>query len=116
MIAPVGIACIYCNHKQREAHTVTNLFASLCAQLASQQLMVSSDLYDLYAKCTGFNKRPALTDLERVLDTESQRFTSVYMFVDALDECTNDDGTQSIFTEAIYKLPATVWIMVTFRP
>jgi hypothetical protein len=112
----VGIACIYCNYKEREAHTVVNLLASLCAQLASQHEEVSSELYDLYDSRIRVRERPTQIDVERLLDIESRRFSNVYIFVDALDGCADDGGTRTTFMKAIHDLPATVRVMITCRP
>jgi hypothetical protein len=112
----VGVACVYCNYKERAAHTVVNLLASLCAQLASQHEEVSTDLYDLYDTRIRIRERPTQIDIERLLDIESRRFSSVYIFVDALDECTDDAGTRTTFMNALHDLPATVRVMITCRP
>jgi hypothetical protein len=112
----VGIACVYCNYKEREAHTVVNLLASLCAQLASQHEEVSPELYDLYDTRIRVRERPTQIDVERLLDIESRRFSNVYIFVDALDECADDGGTRTTFMKAIHDLPAAVRVMITCRP
>jgi hypothetical protein len=93
-----------------------NLLASLCAQLASQHEEVSPDLYHLYDTRIRIRERPTQIDVERLLDIESRRFSDVYIFVDALDECADDAGTRTAFMKTIHNLPTTIRVMVTYRP
>ncbi len=112
----VGIACVYCNYKEREAHTTESLLGSLCAQLASQQEVVSPEIRDLYNTSSRGSGRPTQHDLQTLLHTISQAFSHVYLCVDALDECTDEIGIRSEFKQAIQNLPNTVRIMITCRP
>ena len=112
----VGIACVYCNYKEREAHTVVNLLASVCAQLASQHEVFSAELHGLYNTRVKARERPSQLDMENLLNVETRRFRKVYIFVDALDECVDDDGTRTSFLNALNDLPSIVRIMITCRP
>ena len=63
-------------------------------QLADQSEELSPHLRSIYQKYPSASSRPppSLGDCEDALGFEVQRFGSVYVIVDALDECKNDDG------------------------
>ncbi|KAL8754169.1 MAG: hypothetical protein Q9199_004528 [Rusavskia elegans] len=66
-----GVAAIYCNFKERQSQTPENLLAAACVQLANCRLKT----------------RPTCTEVLRVLKDTVRSFDTVYLAIDALDEC-----------------------------
>ena len=96
---------------------------SLLHQLAVQADTVSAELLSLYKKHTSASPptEPSLEECMELLEQEAKRFSTVFVVVDALDECRDDDGnadqydTRSILMQALSSLDKGVHILVTSR-
>ena len=75
--------------KQDVTHFMSSILADLCAQ--TKDLPVSADL--LYQKCNHGHREPLLSDLLSTFLDIIPYFNSVYVVIDALDECpvTNEE-------------------------
>ncbi|KAL8910111.1 MAG: hypothetical protein Q9171_004572 [Xanthocarpia ochracea] len=84
---PVGVAAVYCNFKEHEMQSLENLLAGLCMQLIQASLPLPGTLTNAY--CTYREKGTGLS-IEDILQTfkeVSKSFGTVYLVIDALDEC-----------------------------
>jgi hypothetical protein len=113
--ADVAIGCIYCNYKERDMQTPVNLIASLWSQLVQNQDTLSNDVQALYKlhsrKCT----RPTLSEVSKMLQSEAGRYLKIFVVVDALDECPEDNGSRKILLKELRALRPTINLMVTSR-
>ncbi|KAJ7578099.1 hypothetical protein C8J56DRAFT_716149, partial [Mycena floridula] len=109
----IGVVYLYCNYAQRTNQTTTELLGSILKQLVHNQRAISKQLISLHEASR--NTRPSLSDLQRALETQVVRYSSVYIVVDALDECSDLGGTRETFMDALQSLPATVHLLVTSR-
>ncbi len=84
----MAVACIYCNYKDKTAQTPANLLANIWMQIR-QKGGLSPEVEELYASSVtkGSSTRPRLDDILKVLKAEVDRHASVYVVIDALDEC-----------------------------
>jgi hypothetical protein len=113
--ATFGIACIYCNYKEKDAQTPANLIASLWMQLVEDRSSLSTDVKDLYDDCVNRGTRPPLSEVSKVLQSEITKYTKVFIVLDALDECSESDGTRQIFLTEMRKLIPNISLLVTSR-
>ena len=90
----IGLAFIYCNYKERDGQTLTNLIASLVQQLAQRSSTISDDVRALYAHHNHQRTRPGFEEYSRILRSLIATFTDVYIVVDALDECDWSNGAR----------------------
>jgi hypothetical protein len=92
------------------------LIGSLLKQLVQDQPLISPNIRKLYD--THVNKRtsPTPTELLGALESEIGAFSKVFIVVDALDECTEDDNRRATLLGALLYLPETVKLLVTSRP
>jgi hypothetical protein len=103
----VGIAYIYCNFRQSE-QKIHNLLTSLLKQLAeSQSSMPESikDLYDHYNVKRPKRERPTLEEISKTLHSVVAKYSRVFIVVDALDECQDNDCRTKFLLE-IFSLQA----------
>jgi hypothetical protein len=110
----VGIACIYCNYKDRPIQTLDNLIASLWMQLAHDLGSLDRGVKDLYKSHIEKSTRPTRGELVKVLQSEVSRYAKVFVIVDALDEISEDQARTNLVTQ-IHSLRPTVNLMVTSR-
>ncbi|KAJ7578114.1 hypothetical protein C8J56DRAFT_869025, partial [Mycena floridula] len=109
----IGVVYLYCDYAQRTNQTTTELLGSILKQLVHNQRAISKQLISLHEASR--NTRPSLSDLQRALEAQVAVYSSVYIVVDALDECSDIDATRETFMDALQSLPATVHLLVTSR-
>jgi hypothetical protein len=91
------MAYFYFDFRDSKKQEVTGLLASLVTQLAAKSDAFHNILFSLYSDYDAGSLRPdddtLLGCLETMLKTEGQ--PTVYIIVDALDECPNNFGVNS---------------------
>lgn len=68
----------------------------------------------MYSKHCQLDTRPTLTELSTVLQQEADKFSTVFIVVDALDECP-DEKTRTKLVLELQKLGPSVKLMITGR-
>jgi hypothetical protein len=109
----VGIAYIYCNYKEKDAQTLTNLVAGLWAQLVRNGGSLSTEVKDLYSTHVRQNTPPTLDEVSKILQCEISRRSRVFVVIDALDEY--PEGDRSTLLKKLRELRPTINLMVTSR-
>jgi len=110
----VGKACIYCNYREKDVQIPVNLIASLWSQLV-QQDSLSSNVRDLYKDHNRRGTRPALSEVSKILRSETSRYSKIFVIVDALDECPEAGRSRAILLTELRALQPTVNLMATSR-
>ena len=111
----VAIACIYFNYKEQIEQTACNVVASVLKQLLQNQSKASADVQLLYNHHNKQNTRPELGELVKALRSEIKSYSKVFIVVDALDECPEDNGVRQHILTELRSLAATVNLMFTSR-
>jgi hypothetical protein len=110
----VATAFIYCNYKEQAEHTVSILVASLLRQIVQDRRAISDGIKSFYQRHQRRGARPTLDQLTNILISEIQTYSKVFIVVDALDECREDDATRATLLEVLWS-PRQVNLMVTSR-
>jgi hypothetical protein len=112
----VGIAYLYCAHKEQN-QTAVNLVASLLKQLIhQQQSAISDNILKLYRYHVDRDTRPSLSEYSRLLYLEIGYFSKVFIVIDALDECSEETGARMQLLAEVRKLLPKIRLLVTSRP
>lgn len=111
----VGIAYIYCDHKETDTQTTVNLLASIWMQLVQRTGTVSDKAKALYKNNLTKEARPSLRDISDLLKDKVQTYRSIFIILDALDECDDDNSREALIGQ-VRALQPTVRLMVTSRP
>ncbi|KAI4120703.1 MAG: hypothetical protein LQ338_006827 [Usnochroma carphineum] len=110
----VGVAAVYCNFKERDQQSPKNLLAGCCAQLVQHsQKPLSEVLNDVYNTHNSRRTRPEWEDIARVFNDSITNLDTVYLVVDALDECSED--ARKVLLKYFKALPANTRLLVTTR-
>jgi hypothetical protein len=109
----VGIACIYCDYKEKDAQTLINLVAGLWAQLVRNSGSLPTEVRDLYSTHVRQNSSPTLNEVSKILQGEIARYSKIFVVIDALDEY--PEGDRSTLLKKLRELRPTINLMVTSR-
>src|SRR3984957_11857169 len=111
----VATTFLYCNYKEQAEQTVSNLVATLLKQIIQDRRAISDHVKSFYERHHRREARPTLDQLTEVLISEIRTYSKIFIIVDALDECREDDATRALLLEALRSLPPQVNLMVTSR-
>jgi len=114
-----AVAYIFCNYKTQADQNATTLLAAVLRQLVQARPSIPEAVSRLheYHSCRG--TRPSLEEISTTLKTVVMDYSSVYLVVDALDECPDKDGTRGRLLAKISDLQkeagSDLHLMVTSR-
>ena len=113
----IGVAYIYCDYKAQADQTVTSLLASILKQLVCARLSIAEPVLYMYEHHSRQNTRPSLEEIFNTLQSIIRNYSTVYLILDALDECSYQDGTRGWLLAKFHELQKDVdlRIMVTSR-
>ncbi|KIM19634.1 hypothetical protein M408DRAFT_83270, partial [Serendipita vermifera MAFF 305830] len=111
----VGIAVVYCNYKEREIQTPSNLLSSIIRQFYDG-ISLSENVKSLHRKHIERKTRPTIAEISDLINTEMERFSKIFVIVDALDECSEEDQCRELFFKQLQALQPTAHLMITSRP
>jgi ankyrin repeat domain-containing protein 50 len=110
----VGVTYVYCNYKE-QGQSASSLVSSILQQLVEQQHKISYNISVLHQTYLRKQTQPTLAERSSSLHLELRRFSKVFLLVDAMDECTEIEGTRGIFLRELQRLPSNVQLLVTSR-
>lgn len=102
----VGIAYIYCNFKRKHEQTLEDLLLNLLKQLAQSQSSLPHIVKGLYDRHQQKRTRPLFDEICEALHSAVAMYSSVFIVVDALDECQTSDDCRTRFLSEIFRLQA----------
>jgi hypothetical protein len=95
----IGVAYLYCNYKRQAEQTAPHLLAAIIKQLVQDRPSIAQSLSGLYEHHRVKKTRPTLEGLSSVLQSVLTNYSKVYVVLDALDECLEQNGTRSQLLE-----------------
>ena len=114
----VGVAYIYCNFRQQDKQGIGDLLASLVKQLAQGQSSLPGSVTDLYNRHKEKQTQPSFDEISRTLQSVAAIYSTVFIVVDALDECQVSNGCRHRFLAELFNLQVKCGanLFVTSRP
>ncbi|KAH0538579.1 hypothetical protein FGG08_004829 [Glutinoglossum americanum] len=111
----IGIAYIFCNYKEAEKQTPTNLMADLLRQFLLRKSVIPGELKALYESHALKRTRPSLGEFSRLLQVAAGGFSKIFVVIDALDECPETGEIRDILLDQIRSLQPKISLLVTSR-
>ena len=113
----VGVAYIYNNYNRQEEQTSTKLLAAILKQLVQGRPSYGEPVTALHKQHAGRGTRPSFDEIRTAIHSVLNSYSRAYIIIDALDECTDTDGTRSNLIDAVHSLQtkADIRLMVTSR-
>ncbi|KKO99367.1 hypothetical protein THAR02_08530 [Trichoderma harzianum] len=100
----VRIAYIYCNYRRQEEQSIEKLLASLLKQLSRGENCVSNCLRGFYKDHVNKRTQISLFEIQMALHSVAENYSTVFIVIDALDECQNLDGSRQKFITELFNL------------
>ncbi|KFY95418.1 hypothetical protein V498_03373 [Pseudogymnoascus sp. VKM F-4517 (FW-2822)] len=110
----VGIAYLFCNYKAQAEQTYAVLLATALKQLVHGRLDIAGPVTLMYENNQNHNTRPSLDEIFRTLQSACLAYSSVYLVVDALDECSDRDGARTRLIDRLRELQITTNVRLMF--
>jgi hypothetical protein len=110
----VGLAYLFCNYNRQADQNLSSLFAALLKQLVRSRPDIAAPVKDIYDGHSRLNSRPSISEILGALQSVCLSYTTMFIVVDALDECADRDGTQSRLIDELQNLQAKVDLRLLF--
>ncbi|KAH8726741.1 hypothetical protein GQ44DRAFT_613477, partial [Phaeosphaeriaceae sp. PMI808] len=111
----VGVVYIYCNYQRQADQSTSILLAAMLKQLVQDRPSIAEPVSILYDKHRPRATRPTLEEMLSTLRTVLANYSRVYVVVDALDECLQQDRRQLLKTLRDLQSNASLCLMATAR-
>ncbi|USP76308.1 Arp Ankyrin repeat protein [Curvularia clavata] len=113
----VGVAYVYCNYKAQEQQSTSVMLASIIKQLVQSRPSVIEPVARLHKQHDQRGTKPSLDEIFSTLQEVLAEYSTVYLVIDALDECKDSDGSRRQFLAKLQDLQAgqDVRLMATSR-
>ncbi|KAF3201204.1 hypothetical protein TWF191_003464 [Orbilia oligospora] len=115
----VGVAYTYCNFKETHEQKLEHLLSSLLKQLAQTRPSLPEAVRRLHTRHRSSRTRSLHDELVGALHSVAVIYSRVFIIVDALDECQEDDDCRTKFISELLKLHDRangVKLFITSRP
>lgn len=100
----IRIAYIYCNYRRQEEQSTEKLLASLLKQLSQGENCIPNCLRGFYEHHIDKRTQISLLEIKAALHSVAEDCSTVFIVVDALDECQNSDGSRQKFLKELFGL------------
>lgn len=113
----IGLAYIYCSYKTQAEQKAGILVSTILKQLIQERPSIAEPVKMLYEHHRDRRTRPSLEEIQTALRAVISSYSRVYVAIDALDECQDDDGSRSQLLAILRDLQskANLNLMVTSR-
>ncbi|KAI9770862.1 MAG: hypothetical protein M1839_003025 [Geoglossum umbratile] len=113
----VRVVYLYCNYQAQADQTTPNLLAAILKQLVQARPSIAKPVVHLYDHHASRGTKPSLEEIFRTLQSVLASHSSVYLVVDAFDECSDEEGTRSQLLSRLHALQSKtdLYLMVTSR-
>jgi hypothetical protein len=95
---------VFCNYKSQVDQNLYGLLSALLKQLVQSRADIADPIKSLYKHHSKHKSRPSLDEIFTALLTVCSNHARVYVIMDALDECTDQDRTRSQLIEKLREL------------
>ena len=113
----MAIVWVYCNYKERKAQTTDHFLGSIVSQLVQQKSGLLNDVVELYQKHSSMKEAPPdPADILELLERKIRCYHTLFVVIDALDECDDEDKSGLRLVDALRGLQSNVRLLITSRP
>jgi hypothetical protein len=112
--ADVGLAYVFCNYKSQVDQSLHSLLSAFLKQLVQSRADIADPVTKLYQHHSEKKSKPSEDEIFTALLTVCSNHSGVYFVIDALDECTDQDGTRSQLIRKLRELQLRKKVRILF--
>lgn len=98
------VSYLFCNYKGTAELTVSDLLAAVLKQLLRSRPDISNTITDMCGFCSARDTKPSFSQVVATVQIVCTSYNTVYIIVDALDECDNTNGTRDLLIQELLSL------------
>jgi hypothetical protein len=110
----IGVAYLFCNYKAQADQSAPSLLAALAKQLVLCRPDIAAPVTQIYDYHLIRKSRPSLDEVFTALQSICSNYPTVYIIVDALDECSNSNGDRDRLIDKLHDLQARIDVRLLF--
>ena len=110
----IAVACLFCSYKAKTDQSALSLFAALLKQLVQNRPEIAAPVTQMYKLHSKRGSKPSFSDILQALQSVFSAYTTIFIVVDALDECSDRDGTRGQLIDELRELQARGDIRLLF--
>jgi hypothetical protein len=111
----IGIAYLFCSYKTQVDQSMPNLFAALLKQLVQSRPDIAAPAIRMHDDHSKRGTRPSVAELTQALQSACSSYSTVYIIMDALDECSKTGGVQVIDKMRDLQASGNIRLLATSR-
>lgn len=111
----IGLAFVYYKYQNRAGQGLKNIVPALVKQLCRMKQVLPKEVKELFHQYTRQDEFPSQAKLQAQLVEVSESFDQVYIVIDALDECRDQDMVFPLIAALVEKCSSRIKICVTSR-
>jgi len=113
-VEDIGVAYLFCNYKEQLEQTSTALLAIVLKQLIQNRPDAAGPVTQIYQRHEKQKSKPSRDEIFGILQSVCLAYPTVYLVIDALDECTTQDGSRTQLVKGLRQLEAKTGIRLMF--
>jgi hypothetical protein len=110
----IAVAYLFCSYKAQADQSASSLLTALLKQLVQSRPEIAALVTHIYDNHSKQNSRPSIDEIIRILLSICSNYTTVYVIVDALDECSDRDGTRGRLINTLRELQSRIDLRLFF--
>lgn len=110
----VGIAYLFCSYKAQVDQTTPTLLAALLKQLVQGRPDIAALVMGIHNQHSKRGTKPSLDELTQALLSVCSSYSTVFIIVDALDECSSHAGVQRKLIDRLRGLQASTNVRLLY--
>jgi hypothetical protein len=110
----IGIAFLFCSYKAQVDQNARNLLAAVLKQLLQGRPDNTAPVMGIHDHHSKRGTKPSLDELTQALLSLCSSYSTVYITVDALDECSNTSGVRRQLIDKLRSLQANKNVRLLF--
>lgn len=110
----VGLAYLFCSYDARADQTATSLLTALLKQLVQRRPEIADPVKQVYEDYLDKSSKPSLAEIVKLTRFICERYRTVFIVVDALDECTEKNCVRVSLVDALRDLQTSFDVRLLF--
>lgn len=111
----IGLAFVYYKYQNRQEQNFKDIVPALVKQLCRKKQDLPKEVKELYRQYSRQDQFPSQAKLQAQLVDISESFEKVFIVIDALDECPDQDMVIPLIAALVHDCSSKIKICVTSR-